>query len=73
VTGLTGVKALVGSGYYCSGLIALKEDGSAWTWSFNTTDATPADAPEHGRGTGYVVDCLRSARDCVGAGSYEQG
>ena len=31
------------------------------------------DSPEPGRGSGYVVDCLRSARDCVAAGaSYEQ-
>ena len=30
------------------------------------------DTPERGRGSGYVVDCLRSARDCVRAeGSYE--
>ena len=30
------------------------------------------DAPDPGRGSGYVVDCLRSARDCLAAGSYEQ-
>ncbi len=30
------------------------------------------DSPEPGRGSGYVVDCLRSARDCLAAGTYEQ-
>lgn len=31
------------------------------------------DAPDPGQGSGYVVDCLRSARDCVAAGrTYEQ-
>lgn len=34
--------------------------------------AVRPDAPDPGRGSGYVVDCLRSARDCVAAGpSYE--
>ena len=30
------------------------------------------DTPERGKGSGYVVDCLRSARDCVAAGPYER-
>lgn len=30
------------------------------------------DAPDPGQGSGYVVDCLRSARDCQAAGGYEQ-
>ena len=30
------------------------------------------DLPDAGRGSGYVVDCLRSARDCVAKGGYEQ-
>ncbi len=30
------------------------------------------DTAERGRGSGYVVDCLRSARDCVAAGPYER-
>lgn len=30
------------------------------------------DTPEKGRGGGYVVDCLLSARDCVALGPYEQ-
>lgn len=34
------------------------------------TQIRPDDPPE-GRGTGYVVDCLRSARLAVGAGAYE--
>jgi ADP-ribosylglycohydrolase len=29
------------------------------------------DAPPGGKGTGYVVDCLHSARDAVAAGPYE--
>lgn len=34
--------------------------------------AVRPDAPDAGRGSGYVVDCLRSARDCVAAGpTYE--
>lgn len=31
-----------------------------------------ADDPPHGSGSGYVVDCLRSARLSLDAGSYEQ-
>ncbi|MFY0568701.1 ADP-ribosylglycohydrolase family protein [Archangium lansingense] len=30
------------------------------------------DSPDTGRGSGYVVDCLRSARDCVAVGPYER-
>lgn len=30
------------------------------------------EARDPGRGSGYVVDCLRSARDCVETGPYEQ-
>jgi ADP-ribosylglycohydrolase len=30
------------------------------------------DSPDLGKGSGYVVDCLRSARDCLAAGSYER-
>jgi ADP-ribosyl-[dinitrogen reductase] hydrolase len=30
------------------------------------------DSPDMGRGSGYVVDCLRSARDCMRAGDYER-
>jgi ADP-ribosyl-[dinitrogen reductase] hydrolase len=30
------------------------------------------DVPYRGKGTGYVVDCLLSARDCLAADSYEQ-
>ncbi len=30
------------------------------------------DTAEPGKGSGYVVDCLRSARDCVAAGPYER-
>jgi ADP-ribosylglycohydrolase len=29
------------------------------------------DDPTPGSGSGYVVDCLRSARDCMAAGNYE--
>jgi ADP-ribosylglycohydrolase len=34
--------------------------------------AVRPDSPEPGRGSGYVVDCLRSARDCMAAGPYER-
>lgn len=34
--------------------------------------AVRPDSPDPGRGSGYVVDCLRSARDCVAAGPYER-
>ena len=30
------------------------------------------ESPDLGRGSGYVVDCLRSARDCVAVGPYER-
>ncbi len=30
------------------------------------------DTSERGKGSGYVVDCLRSARDCMAAGPYER-
>jgi ADP-ribosyl-[dinitrogen reductase] hydrolase len=34
--------------------------------------AVRPDSPERGSGSGYVVDCLRSARDCVAMGPYER-
>ncbi|MGZ3460533.1 MAG: ADP-ribosylglycohydrolase family protein [Archangium sp.] len=34
--------------------------------------AVRPDSPFPGRGSGYVVDCLRSARDCVARGPYER-
>ncbi|KFA93763.1 ADP-ribosylglycohydrolase family protein [Archangium violaceum] len=34
--------------------------------------AVRPDSPDTGRGSGYVVDCLRSARDCVAVGPYER-
>ncbi|QRN93858.1 ADP-ribosylglycohydrolase family protein [Archangium violaceum] len=34
--------------------------------------AVRPDSPDTGRGTGYVVDCLHSARDCMAAGPYER-
>ncbi len=34
--------------------------------------AVRPEAAERGRGTGYVVDCLLSARDCLEQGGYEQ-
>lgn len=34
--------------------------------------AVRPDSSEPGRGSGYVVDCLRSARDCMAAGPYER-
>lgn len=34
--------------------------------------AVQPDSPEPGQGSGYVVDCLRSARDCVAVGPYER-
>jgi ADP-ribosyl-[dinitrogen reductase] hydrolase len=35
-------------------------------------DAICPDEPPFGQGTGYVVDCLNSARLALEAGSYEQ-
>lgn len=32
--------------------------------------AVRPDSPDPGQGSGYVVDCLRSARDCVAVGPY---
>ena len=34
--------------------------------------AVRPDSPVPGRGSGYVVDCLRSARDCFARGPYER-
>jgi ADP-ribosylglycohydrolase len=49
---------------------ALYPQGSAAREELET-HVRPED-PEPGRGSGYVVDCLRSARDCVRAGgTYE--
>lgn len=66
---------------------ALEGSGDAWAEAVATfralyAESTEAraeletsvrpDAPERGKGSGYVVDSLLSARDCVAAGPYER-
>jgi ADP-ribosylglycohydrolase len=50
-------------------LRALCPEGSAE--SRELEDQVRPDAPPGGQGTGYVVDCLHSARQAVAAGSFE--